>query len=101
MTDRRIACIIICAFKGDVRAARGVVAKAIREVCGNEPHHSEPHFINYMSAEAWRGETGEADAEPRYFVEMTDAECEAFGNAATRIAKEAGFNRVPMDVYHD
>jgi len=104
VTERRPAVIIIAAAKGDVRAARGLASRAINAALGNPPHYTEPFNISYMSA--WEAKTYDL-SDPRYTLDVTDAELERIIAEARRLAEAEGWTNnsgvpsPPIDVYHD
>lgn len=88
----RPACILICAADGDVRAARGLVAKALRSTL------PKGRSCSYVSS-------GEARSyglrEPRYTFDCTEPEFLKITASISEAAKEAGFNQNPTDAYRD
>jgi hypothetical protein len=94
----RPACFIVEAATGDVRAARGLVSRAIRSVVPNAG--AFPHSMTYYSARELR-QLGNGDAAPRYVVNITDAQFDKICEAAHVAALADGWNEAPMDAYHD
>lgn len=93
---RRPMCIILVAGPGDIRAAKGLVGRALREALGIRRWGDKPHFVTYYSRDAMP--LGE---EPRFTLEASNDEREAFCEEARRLAKLEGWTRAPIDVYHD
>ncbi len=96
--DRRRGCVIILnATAGNVRAARGIVSKAIAAALGRTAAHTAPHFVTYCAANS----EGSCSGDPCYRLDVTDDEREQIEAAAARIAAAAGWDRAPIDTYHD
>lgn len=87
----RTACTLICAAAGNIRAARGAIAKALQATIPHRPRA-------YISA-------GESKSyglrDPRYTFECTEKEFEAVTAKAAELAKAAGFDQSPFDSYRD
>jgi len=97
---RREAAIILTARKGYVRAARGLVGKAIRKALGVKNWYADPHVVTYDSAAALKAVDG-FDMEPRFTLYATDEEIEKVYQEMRRLAHEGGWNGVPVEIYHD
>lgn len=91
--QRRQACILLVAARGDLNAARGLVGRAIRSELKVRRWHAAPHFVHYEPA----GEGGAA----RYLLSATDAEVERVSQAVLAAAPGEGWDGAPIDVYHD
>ena len=92
---RRTACVMLAAASGDVRAAKGVVGRAIRAALRVRRWHEAPHHVRYITQAE-----GEGSA-PRFCLDLTDDEAERLLVAADREALAAGFSAAPIDFYHD
>ena len=90
---RRNACLIVSAHKGDHRAARGVIGRAIREGLPVTRWGTAPHFVYYTPTSS--------DGDARYTLDATDTEFARVGEALVRISQEEGWSRPPVDCYHD
>ena len=88
----RLACIIIEAVKGDRRAARGLIGRALKKV--KVPYTR----ANYISESEMRI-CGTQDG--RYTVEMTNEQAALFQKVAHEMALAEGWKSAPMDFYHD
>jgi hypothetical protein len=95
----RPACFIIKAATGHVRAARGLVSRAIRSVV-HQDAGNYPHCMTYYSLEELR-QLGHGDIYPRYVVNVTDAQFDDICNVITASALAEGWDGPPMDAYHD
>jgi hypothetical protein len=91
---RRPACILLCAGPGDVRAARGLVGRAIRRGLGIRTWGSDPHHVHYMN-------TAEGEGTPRFLLDVSDDEMTAISDALRELAQAEGWSRPPVDCYHD
>ncbi|MGB0971040.1 MAG: hypothetical protein ACPGVG_08765 [Mycobacterium sp.] len=103
-TNSRTAALIICCPKGETRAARSLVSKALRTVLGQ--FWKAPRYGHYMSKqEIYREQESPFltldDCDPRYLVDMTDAEFAAVCAEIDRLAAEDGWTQAPFDAYHD
>lgn len=96
--NRRSACFIVCAPRGDQRAARGVIGRAIRKVIGARRARG-----CYMSAAEIAGYSDKPvrECEGRYTPDVTDEEFQKICDEAQRIAAAEGWTQAPMDGYHD
>lgn len=103
--ERRPAVIIINTVPGDVRAARGVVSRAIRKaLAGYKRQGQEPYNVFYISKEQMRQELPPEEkrfAEPRYYLMVTDDEMAAVNQALVEASRAEGFDQPPVDIYHD
>lgn len=93
---RRLAVILVTASTGHVNAARGLIGRAIRKALGVERWGDAPHFVRYYGASADPQGGGR-----RYVLDVTDEEFEAVTTAIWEMANEEGWNRPPIDAYHD
>jgi hypothetical protein len=103
VTKRRTAVFILAAGRGDVRAARGLVANALRTVLGVRGFHQEPYHVSYMSAAEVRreGMGYGGDYQPRYYADLTEDEFARVMNAVHTAAMDGGWSDMPIDAYHD
>ena len=76
---------MICAGKGDLRAARGLAARALK-VLGIK--------ADYLGSV-------ESDGSPRYLADMTELEFAAFVDYAKHLATKEGWSVSPLDCYRD
>jgi len=83
---------MIYAGKGDLRAARGVVSRAIRKALTKA--ELERATLVYYPARSAHGS-------PRYCYNVTDEENKRISAEIRREAEKAGFNRPPGEGYHD
>lgn len=93
---RRPMCIILDAGPGDVRAARGLVGKAIRSVLKIRRWGERPHDVTYYS----RDEMPQGE-DPRFTLYATSAEGAAISSEIRRLSNLEGWPRPPVDIYHD
>ncbi len=82
--------ILIEAGKGDVRAARGLVSRAIKKALGVRKWHTRPHNVSYYV---------DGTMEPRYYLEVSYDEGDRVMAEAKRLADEEGWNQVPAGIY--
>lgn len=85
------ACVIICAAKGDLRAARSAALNSLRSVLPKR-HRS---YVSLGESKSY----GLRD--PRYTIECTEAEFNSLMESLSRNAKAAGFTQSPFDCYRD
>lgn len=97
--ERRPAVIIINAVKGDVRAARGVVSRALHAALPGFRLRKEPYVAVYWS----KSELPDLgpDPDPRYTLDVTDEEMARVEQALIQEARDSGFDKPPVDIYHD
>lgn len=85
------ACVIICAAKGDLRAARGAASSALRSILPTKR-------FSYVS-------NGESKSyklrDPRYTFECSETEFDSLMERLSRAADAAGFTQSPFDCYRD
>lgn len=94
-SNRRPACIIMNATKGDVRAAKTVFARVAQEVLGAGYQGAPWHCGYYGSRDLDRG------TNPRWTLDLTDAEFSTLVKALCPAYKAEGWTSVPLDCYHD
>jgi len=94
-TERKYSVFYLSAPTGDVRAARGLVSRALRSVLGSDCYRS-PHFVDY---EARCVDTGKSVQ--RYSALLTDGEFDAVCAKATEFASAEGWSGTPVDAYND
>ena len=87
---RRDACIIIEANKGDRAAARSLVRRAIKEA-----GLKVDSFVSGREAKSY----GITDA--RFTVSCTDEEMVKLREIGNKLATAEGWDRFPVDTYHD
>lgn len=94
MSERRQACFLIEAPKGEVNATRKELGQVFREVLGCRKWNVSPHYVSYISKEEIHsfGEETLAMSTARYTVYLTDAEM-------SEIQQE--LNSDFVDIYHD
>ena len=92
---RREACILIAAADGDVRAARGLVGRAIRSALGVARWGDDTHGVCYLSSARCEGQT------PRFLLMVSDAEMDALTAEIEAMAIADGWTAKPVDIYHD
>lgn len=95
LNTRRAACILIAAADGDVRAARGLVGRAIRSALSVTRWGDADHGVSYYSSAACDGGL------PRFTLEVTDAEMDALTAEIEAMAAAEGWTAAPVDIYHD
>jgi len=93
MGERRRLCILVSAYPGDVRVARGGVGRAIRKALGIQRWGIPPHHVHYYRSGESPGST------PRFCLDATDGEAAAISKAIGEVFK--GWTRPPADIYHD
>lgn len=92
---RRPACIIMNATTGDVRAAKTVFTRVVREVLG-AGYREAPWYCGYYGPrDLDRGES------PRWTLDLTDAEFSTLMNVLSSAYKADEWTGVPLDCYHD
>ncbi|MBW2672470.1 MAG: hypothetical protein JRD89_03520 [Deltaproteobacteria bacterium] len=103
MSERRTAVIYIAAVTGHVRAARGLVGRAIRRSLGVKQWYTDPYFVTYRSrADVIRDGADAALASPRFTLEITDDERELLEAELIHLAADEGWlSGPPVDIYHD
>jgi hypothetical protein len=84
-TTKKSTCIMICAGKGDLRAARGLASRALK-VLGIKGHY-------FGSIEC--------EGSPRYIADMNEHEFAAFVDYAKHLASKEGWSVSPLDIYRD
>lgn len=89
--NTKLGCILICAGKGDLRAARSIVTKALKSVAPKAPRS----YIGQSESKSY----GLRD--PRYTVECTEKTFTEIQEKIGELAKVAGFNQSPVDCYQD
>lgn len=97
---RRDAVIIITAVKGDVRAARGVVSRALRRALRLKKLGAPPHSVTYYSSAEIAADIPGTD-NPRYTLKVTDEEMQRLADLIIEEARVEGFDRPPVEIYHD
>ena len=90
MSERRAMCILLCAHRGDLCAARGLVSMAIKNTMGRD----DGGAIYCSVAECRPGQ-------PRYLLDATDNEAKRLSDEIQRLATQGGWDRTPVDIYHD
>ena len=103
-THRRYGIILLEARPGWLRAARGLVGRALRQSLGIKSWHSDPHFVTYWKEGALDedgGGTGGMASTARFTGDFTDAEFDAFLTLVFAMAKAEGWDSAPVDCYHD
>lgn len=98
MGARKTSVFILSAAKGDVRAARSLMGRALREVLGVKRLHVAPHFVTYDSQAAARAEGSQ---DPRYYADLTEEEFAAVGQRVYQLSQMGGWDRAPIDAYRD
>ena len=93
--ERRSACFLIQATKGNRRAARGLIGRALRTGLGIRKWHTAPHFVEYLP------ESTDVDFTARFCFEATDDEFAAVSKEMCRLAENEGWSGCPGDGYHD
>lgn len=92
-TNARPACIIICARRGYVRQARGLVSRALRKA---KIPFDRGDYMSEREAAAY----GMQD--PRYTIDMTDEQARLFSQTVREMAAVEGWSHgIPVDMYHD
>lgn len=98
MTARRGACIILEGARGHRGAARALVGRAIRKALGVRRWGTEPHYVSYVSLSEARSY---GLANPRFTVVLSDAEMARLEEVLLETAEAEGWERPPVDIYHD
>jgi hypothetical protein len=88
--------IIVSAHKGDVRSASKIVRQAIRETLGPK-FTGDPYHASYMTARVARG----YQMDPRWNLHVSDDEMQKIWERIVELSKAAGWDRPPVDTYHD
>jgi len=81
--------IIFNTSPGDLRAARSVVAQALRNIVGSRLRH-DARSVHYTGV-------GRDDLGARYDVRLTGHELDILGPELKRLARLEGFDRIPAD----
>ncbi len=97
MAERHEMTILIEAGKGDVRAARGLVSRAIKKALGVKKWYTRPHNVSYSPG--YSGPDVDGTMEPRYYLEVSYDEGNRVMAEAKRLADEEGWNQVPAGIY--
>ncbi len=97
MEEREFAQIPITTRKGNFRAARSLVVRALKETVG-KGYNREPYTASYVSREQARKE-GYSGDEPFYEVQLTEAEARRFWEVVKRLADRDGWYGPPCDIY--
>ena len=101
-TTRRGAIIYITATKGNVRAAKGIVGAALRKVLKIRRWNDAPHYVTAYAAERHSdGWGGFEEIDPCYRLYATDDEMVAVVAEIWAQAEARGWNRAPIDWYHE
>lgn len=96
---RRGGVIILAAPVGHVRAARGLVGRAIRDALKVRKWYQAPHYVDYVTdAEALAEDMG---GDPRYYLDVTDVEWALVLAVIHRMASADGWSCAPIDAYYD
>jgi hypothetical protein len=96
---RRSFVAIVSAPKGDVRAARGLIGRALRKSLSVKRWGVEPHFITYDPA--WRDPDYARQNDPTFRGWATGEEVKAFLLLLSAMSEAEGWSRTPADLYHD
>lgn len=94
--QRSTACLVVNAAPGEERAARGLMGRAIRATLGVRQWKQAPHFVAFYARDSYG-----PGFDPRFTVEVTDAEFTKLVAAAARLALAEGWDRSPFDCYLD
>jgi len=94
-TNRRPACIILTATKGDIRTAKTVFTGIARKVLGGGFCKAPWHCGYYGPREL------EHDCSPRWTLDVSDAEFAALIAEMKPAYTGAGWSGVPLDCYRD
>jgi hypothetical protein len=97
---RRTATIIISAARGNVRASRALVSRAIRAALKIRKWGTGDHMVAYMTSADVR-EYSQNATEPRFQLEATTEEMQRVTAAIEILAEHDGWNQTPVDIYHD
>lgn len=93
--EKQSSILILSAPKGDVRAARGLLGRALRKGLGIRSWNESPHFVSYQSS---------ADVDglpPRFTFWATEEEFDNVLKVAAKLAKAEGWSGVPVDAYYE
>ena len=88
--------IMIEARVGSVRAARGLVGRAIRQALNVKRWNDETasHYVDYTPAN-YDG----PDSEPRYVIEMTNATADRLSEVLETMSRAEGWTGSPASFY--
>jgi hypothetical protein len=94
MAERRLAVVYVAAAEGEVRAARGLIGRAIRKALGVKRWQEEPYLVIYDA---------EIDGKKaqQYSLYVTDEEMARLWGEIVRMSEAEGWDKPPVDVYHD
>jgi hypothetical protein len=98
--DRRSGAIMLTAAPGHVRAARGIIGRAIRKALGVKRWYEDPWVVHYDSAAHLYEHTGER-LEPRFNFWATDEEMKRVEEEIDRSLLREGWRGQPYEIYHD
>ena len=101
---RRNAVIMVCTFKGEINAARKLVGNAIRKVLGRKATTGIAPWTCYYTSKKGVLNDGydlDNDPDPRFDLDVTDEEMAAISDTLAEMAKAVGWDRAPVDIYHD
>lgn len=90
---RKPSCVLLTAWPGDLRAARGLVSQVLREALGFRALNTAPNWVHYQRAEG--------DITPRYTLEATEQEWALISERIGARSKRDGWDRPPVDMYRD
>ena len=96
MTERREAALHIEAYKGDQRAARGLVGRAIKQALDVRKWGVAPYHVHYSPVSRYDDGTV---ADGRYYIELTESEQARVWDRLKVLADEEGWHGVPASFY--
>lgn len=97
---RRDGVILITAAKGHARSARGIIGKVLKRVLKVRRWHEPPHYISHTGAKFMSQDAG-YPVDARYHLTVTDEEMKKVIDALVKAFHADGWDRAPIDVYHD